>query len=249
MRVRNWWCFLILFLFLNGISFGAECPSKESLQAALRKAFPRIKSLQVEKISPSKELKGFCEAVVSTGGPFKSIIYVDSKGHYALLGRLLDLRLGKDLSREKIMTLSRLKPAQLKKLEELVAFSVGQGTKIVYLITDPDCPFCKRLEKTLDEFLKEGKLTVKVVLFPLERLHPKAKAKSVALICDHKGWQELLDGYTSANQCEEGKRKIEATREFLSSLGIRGTPALVLTDGRIIQGALPKAQLTKILGL
>jgi len=250
MKLRSWAVVMLLFTFLSaGLALGAKCPSAPEIEKALKKTFPRARNLKVEKVSPSKELAGFCEAVISSGGPFKNIIYVDHQGKYALLGQLLNLKTGENLTRQKIMALSRLKPEQVKKLDELVAFTVGKGPKTAYLITDPDCPFCKKLESTLDEFLKEGKLTLKVVLFPLERLHPKAKEKCVAIICDRKGWEELRSGYTSTNQCEEGQKKIEAAQKYLSSLGIRGTPALVLPDGRIIRGALPKERLAKMLGL
>ena len=240
----------LAFLFLFSLSTqAAGCPEAAKVEAALKKAFPRAKNLKVEKISPSKSVKGFCEAVVSVGGPFKNVIYVDKSGEFALLGQLIDLKTGENLTRKKVTELSKLKPEQIKKLEKLVAFTVGKGPKTVYLVTDPDCPFCKRLEATLDEFIKEGKLTVKVILFPLERLHPKAKEKCVAIICDHKGWDELRAGYTSENQCEEGKKKVKEAQEYLFSLGIRGTPGLILPDGRIIRGALPKDRLAKTLGL
>ncbi len=240
---------MVFFFSMGTLAQAASCPSASDLEAALKKAFPRARNIKVEKVGPSKQLPGFCEAVIGSGGPFKSIIYVDQKGNYALLGQLINLKTGQNLTREKIMELSKLKPEQLKKLEKLVAFTAGKGKKTVYLVTDPDCPFCKRLEGTLDEFIKEGKLTVKVILFPLERLHPKAKEKCVAIICDQKGWEELKVGYTSTNQCEEGKKKIAEAQKYLASLGIRGTPALILPDGRLIRGALPKDRLSKILGL
>jgi len=232
--------------FLGGVVWA--CPTPQKVEGALKKAFPRARNLKVQKVSKSP-VAGFCEAVVSTGGPFKNIIYVDEKGEYAFLGQLLNLKTGENLTRKRVMELSKLKPEQVKKLEELVAFTEGKGKKVVYLVTDPDCPFCKRLEKTLLELIKEGKITVKVVFMPLERLHPKAKEKAIAITCDRKGLAELLAGYTSTNQCTEGKEKVEKAQKYLASLGIRGTPALILPDGRILRGALPRPQIEKFLSL
>jgi len=239
----------IWFLFLGlGSLQAAECPSPSQIETALKKVFPRAKNFKVIKVSPSS-LPGFCEAVVGSGGPFKNVIYVDQKGEYAFLGQLVNLKTGENLTRKRVMELSKLTPSQMKELEKYVAFTAGKGPKTVYLITDPDCPFCKKLEKTLSELIAEGKITVKVILMPLERLHPKAKEKCVALICDKKGFAELMAGYTSTNQCEEGKKKVEEAQKYLASLGIRGTPALVLPDGRILRGALPKEKLVELLGL
>ena len=238
-----------LFLFLAAALCGAStCPSPAEVEAGLKKLFPRARKLSISRVSPSP-VPGFCEAVIDTGGPFKNVVYVDSGGRFAFLGQLVDLKQGENLTRKRLQELSRLSPAKLKELEKLVAFTAGKGGKSVYLITDPDCPFCKRLEKTLYELINEGKLTVKVILMPLEKLHPKAKEKCVAIICDGKGFPELMAGYTSTNQCEEGRRKVEEARKYLASLGIRGTPVLVLPDGRLLRGAVPKERLVKLLGI
>ncbi len=239
------WLFLFSFTFS---AWAAKCPSAQEVKKGLEKLFPRASQLTVESVKPSK-VPGFCEAVLHAQGPFRNIVYVDQKGRYAFIGQLLDLKEGQNLTRKRLIELSKLTKEQLKKLDSLVAFVEGKGPKTIYLITDPDCPFCKKLEKTLQELIKEGKVTVKVIMFPLERLHPKAKEKAISIICDKKGLAELLAGYTSSNQCEEGKKKVEEAQRFLGSLGVRGTPTMVLSDGRMLRGALPKAQLEKELGL
>jgi len=241
------WCTLLTFLLVNA-SWASTCPSAEKLEQILKKIFPKAKNLKVEKIQKSP-LSNLCEAIISTGGPFKNIFYVDTKGNYLLLGQLFSLKTGQNLTREKIIALSKLTPQQLERLETLVAFKEGKGKKEIYLVTDPDCPFCKRLEKVLQELINEEKITVKVIFLPLDRLHPRAKEKAIAIICDRKGFGELLVGYTSSNQCPEGKTKVEEAQKFLFSLGIRGTPVLILPDGRILQGAIPKKQLEKFLGI
>ena len=245
--------FILFFVFfLSFYCFASaeknDCPAPDKIVAGLIKTFPRAKELKIESVSPSK-ISGFCEVVTSFGGPFKNIIYVDKQAKYCFIGQLIDLEKGENITKKRISELTKLSQEQIKKLEEFVAFTVGNSTKSLFFIIDPDCPFCKRLEKTLSELVKSNKVSIKVILMPLERLHPKAKAKSIALICDKKGWNELVSGYDSDNQCDQGKKKVENTIKFLSSLGIRGTPTLILSDGRIIRGALSKSRLVKILGL
>ena len=235
-----------------GLALGGQalagCPAGQEVQKALSAMFPRAKGLRVEQVRKAPA-PGFCEVILGTKGPFKNVVYVDESGRFAFLGQLVDLKKKRNLTRATVAELSRLTPAQMKRIEELVAFSEGRGGKTVYLVTDPDCPFCKRLEKTLIELVKEGKVTVKVLLMPLDRLHPKAKEKAVAVVCDGKGLEALATGYTSANQCEAGKKRVEETQRFLGELGIRGTPAMILPDGRILRGALPRQEIEKQLGL
>ncbi|GEM_PF-955716 len=56
-------------------------------------------------------------------------------------------------------------------IKEGVSFSYGKGSKELYVVTDPQCPYCVKFKKAM-----EGKLddyTVHVVLFPLS-FHKKA---------------------------------------------------------------------------
>lgn len=47
-----------------------------------------------------------------------------------------------------------------------VAFSYGKGEKSIYLVTDPQCPYCKKLEEQLGDKLVQN-YKVNFVIFPL----------------------------------------------------------------------------------
>jgi thiol:disulfide interchange protein DsbC len=57
-------------------------------------------------------------------------------------------------------------------VKKVVAFTYGKGTKELYLVTDPQCPFCKRLEFNKGEKLAEH-YKIHTVLFPLS-FHDRA---------------------------------------------------------------------------
>jgi len=64
-------------------------------------------------------------------------------------------------------------PKEAKIIKEGVSFSYGTGSKEIYLVTDPECPYCIKFEKAA-----EGKLedyTVHVIFYPLP-FHKKAPA-------------------------------------------------------------------------
>lgn len=64
-------------------------------------------------------------------------------------------------------------PKDAKIIKEGVSFSYGKGSKEIYLVTDPECPYCSKFEKAA-----QGKLDayrVHVILFPLS-FHKKAPA-------------------------------------------------------------------------
>lgn len=84
-------------------------------------------------------------------------------------------------------------------------------------------------------------MEVRVILFPLP-IHPQAFRKSVALVCDKKGWEEYKSGYNSNNQCEDGKKKIESNLQLAEKYGISGTPTFIGMNGKIMR-ACPQSKI------
>ena len=224
-----------------------NCPKVDEMQRLVYGLQPGLK---IEKIEPS-EISGLCSVVLKVSDMDKSLVYVDSKGKYLVAGNIIEVSTKKNLTQEKLAMLNKivLSASQVLELEKRVAFVHGKSDKFVYLITDPDCPFCKKAEEMLDDLVKKGKLSVKVILFPLEQIHPEAKAKAISIICDKKGFEELKQGYISKNQCEYGKKFIEDTQNFVLSLKVRGTPTFVFSDGEMKSGLIPKELLLQKLGI
>ncbi|MCD6211513.1 MAG: thioredoxin fold domain-containing protein, partial [Sulfurovum sp.] len=62
-------------------------------------------------------------------------------------------------------------PKDAKVVKEGVSFSYGKGSKDIYIVTDPECPYCSKFEKAIAG--KMDDYTVHVILFPLS-FHKKA---------------------------------------------------------------------------
>ncbi len=241
---------LALLLIFSGCKQGGtsfSCPKVEDMQRMLDGL---QKGLTVEKVEPS-EVSGLCSVILKVSDTDKGLVYVDHQGKHLVAGNIIEVSTKKNLTQEKLALLNKivLNPSQLAELEKRVAFVHGKSDKFVYFITDPDCPFCKRAEEMLDELVKQGKLAVKVILFPLEQIHPEAKAKSISIICDKKGFEGLKQGYKSGNQCEAGKKLVEDTQNYVSTLRIKGTPTFIFPDGEMKSGLIPKEALLQKLGL
>lgn len=238
-------CGLIFFVLLARISFSFACPSVEKTERILKGLF-KGSNIKIVKVSPAP-LKGLCEVVISQGKR-KGLTYIDESGNFLLVGRIIELRSRKDLTRERIAELNRVKlsPEQLKELKRHVAFSAGSGPE-VFFITDPDCPFCKKAEKILWELIKKNQIKVNVVFFPIEKLHPKAKDKAISMICEGRGFEALIEGYHGNRTCPEGQKKIEESLKFIKSLGIQGTPTFVFSSGLTHSGVLSKEKILKMI--
>jgi thiol:disulfide interchange protein DsbC len=240
----------VLLLAFSGCKQGVtsfSCPKVETVQKVID---GMQRGLTVEKVEPS-EVSGLCSVILKVSDTDKGLVYVDSQGKYLVLGNIIEVSTKKNLTQEKLALINKivLNPTQLAELEKRVAFVHGKSDKFVYFITDPDCPFCKKAEEMLDELVKQRKLAVKVIFFPLEQIHPEAKAKAISIICDKKGFEGLRQGYKSKNQCEAGRKLVEDSKKFLSTLGIKGTPTFVFPDGELRSGLIPKEVILQKLGL
>ncbi len=236
-------------LLLSGFSLlscgqsSAKCPTKEQVKTAVKDLIPQ--DFGVESVSEVKNIKGLCEVVVKVGAQ-PLVFYMDSQAQYVVAGNLISLKDKKNITRERQQEFMKVSQEQIKELEKRVAFTYGEGKKFIYYISDPDCPFCKKSHPVLEEWAKKQGVQIKVLLFPLP-IHPEAFDKSVALICDKKGFKELDQGYTSSNQCEEGKRKVQDSIDYLQKLGIGGTPTFIGSNGKMHSGVPTEEDLNRLI--
>ncbi len=231
-------------LSLNSCSqSSAKCPSKDQIKASVKDLIPQ--DFTVESVEQLQNIKGLCEVVVKVGAQ-PLVFYMDGKGEYLLAGNLISLKDKKNITRDRQQEFMKVSAEQLKELEKHVNIRYGDGNKYIYFITDPDCPFCKRSNPIVEEWAKKNNVQIRLILFPLP-IHPEAFGKAVAIICDKKGFKEYAEGYTSNNQCEEGKKAVESNLEFMNKLGVGGTPTFIGMNGKMHSGLPTEEDLNKLI--
>jgi len=167
------------------------------------------------------------------------IFYVDASGQYAFVeGHLLDLKAGRDLTRERLEAAARIDFDSLP--FQLALKTVrGSGKRRIAVFEDPSCPYCRALHTLL------GQLDdVTIYTFPYPVLSAESDAKARAALCapdPAKAWSDLvLTGKVPpAKPC---KSNVDKLIELGTRLSIRGTPTVFFADGRRTQGAVPPDQ-------
>lgn len=226
---------------LLAIVLAALSASVQADEAAIRKALAeRYPQVSVNSVSPSPVV-GIHE-VWANG----QLFYTDGQGDYLFLGTLVDTRSKTNLSQQRLAELRAVKFDSLP-LDKAFTLVKGKGERKVAVFSDPDCPFCKRLEKELTQI---DNLTVYVFLYPLAELHPKAVevAKNVWCSPDRaKSWSDyMLDGKTPA-VAEKCEHPLDAIAQLASQLGIGGTPAVIFANGKRVDGYMPAKQIEEML--
>ena len=222
----------------------AECPAQKRVEEVIAKF--EAQDRRIISIQPT-DYPGLCEAHVQLNGK-THIFYTGPGGDFFIMGQLYDSNSGRNVTRDTLEAITLFSPEEMNRLAGLSAFTLGQQGKVLFYVTDPQCPYCKKGVETLEKMAAAGEIQVHFLLFPLDA-HKGAKEQSVSTICDKKSLHEFENGYRSDNLCAEGTQKIEVTRELLSQKGVTGTPAYIFPDRRFHTGLLEEAELRRRLGL
>ena len=170
------------------------------------------------------------------------IVYTDETGNYLIQGTLIDTKTKTDLTQARIDKLTAIDFASLP-LKDAMLIRQGSGARKVVVFADPNCGYCKRLEKDLLA-LKD----VSIYTFLLPILGPDSTVKSKDIWCAKepaKAWRAwMVDGQTPAKfagTCDSAA--LERNTEMGKKYKVNGTPALVFEDGSRAPGAIPQAQI------
>jgi thiol:disulfide interchange protein DsbC len=213
----------------------ASAAIKQTLQA-------RFKDVQIVDVRPSP-VAGLYEVFTGNG-----IAYADATGNYLLVGQLLDTRTRKDLTAERLNERNAVAFDTLP-LAQAIKVVKGNGKRRMAVFSDPDCPYCKQLEKTLASVTD---VTVYTFLYPIADLHPDAPKKAHDIWCaKERGevWTQWMQtGKTfeaAADSCKSDP--IESLQALGKKLHVNSTPTLFFASGKRAAGALAAPELEQML--
>lgn len=219
-------------------AFAAAAGSAWADEAAIRKTLAdRMPNLpKIDEVTKTP-IPGIYELRIGT-----DILYADETGAYLFEGAMLDTKTQTDLTKARVDKLTAIDVASLP-LKDAMVFRQGAGTRKLVVFADPNCGYCKRIERDLVA-LKD--VTIYTFLLPI--LGPDSNTKSRDIWCakdSAKTWRSwMIDGVTppkTMGTCDTAalQRNLEMGRKYK----INGTPAVVFEDGTRSPGALPADRL------
>lgn len=220
------------------VAASAAQDDKTSAAATVKKTFEeRFPDQKVLHVVPAA-VDGLYEVFTGDG-----ILYSDRTGEYLINGTLIESRTKKDLTSGRVDELNRIDFSTLP-FDRAIKITRGNGKRKLAVFTDPDCPYCKHLEK---ELASVEDVTIYTFLYPLEQIHPKAAAKAQSIWCASNpaaAWtQWMVDG----KEAESRTCKDNPTPELVElgkKLHINGTPTMYFSDGRRQTGGMLAKDLT-----
>ncbi|MCV2509464.1 MAG: DsbC family protein, partial [Neisseriaceae bacterium] len=175
------------------------------------------------------------------------IIYLDEKMKNVLIGDVINVKTKENYTEKRAAQLDVIDFNKLP-FDQAIKVVQGNGQVKIAVFTDPDCPFCKKLEQDLK---KIDNITIYNFLYPIDGLHPNARKKAIQIWCqgDKKSqvWVDYMRDNKSIPKVSECSNPIQKNLKLGHEVGIYGTPVIFLPDGQRIGGYVPYDQFTKVI--
>jgi thiol:disulfide interchange protein DsbC len=209
--------------------------------AAVRKTLAeRLPNLpKIDEISRSA-MPGLLEVRINGS----DIVYTDLEGNFLIQGNLIDTKARRNLTEERIEKLTAVDFDSLP-LKDAFTIVRGNGKRKVAVFEDPNCGYCKRFERDLQNV---NNVTIHMFLYPI--LGADSTVKSQNIWCSKDKAKTFLDwmikdAAPAAATCDVSA--LQRNVEFGKKYRITGTPTLIFADGSRVPGAIPAAQVEKFL--
>jgi len=227
----------LAFTCLTAISAStvhAQSGVEQKVKSELQKQLGERAQISAVRSTP---VPGLYEIVIGN-----DVLYADATARYLIQGEIVDLKTGTNLTEQRSHDLNRIKWSDLP-LNDAIKVVRGKGTRQIAVFADPNCGFCKKLEKS---FLQLDNVTIYTFLVPLLSADSATKSKQIWCAADrNKAWNAwMLENQAPTGPGDCGT-PLDRNTSLAKKLGVAGTPAMFFVDGSRIAGAVPLAQIEK----
>lgn len=229
----------------------------EELPAAVRAVEARGAEIMGSFDAPGG-LKGYAARFNGQG----IALYLTPDGEHVVVGSLINAQ-GEDLSRPALEQLvyEPMGKEMWQRLDDStwIADGAADASRIVYMFSDPNCPFCNMFWKQARPWVNAGNVQVRHVMVGM--LREDSAGKSAALLVADDPEAALKDHEAAGRSSKLAAidnipavvdRQLQENLALMQELGVSATPAIYYLDreGRLQQqqGAPRPQALTEILG-
>lgn len=191
----------------------------------IKKSLERL-GIQQADIRPLL-IKGLKSVLTDSG-----VFYLTEDGQYILSGQLYDIR-----GKVPVNLTNQLLVTQLEALkEQMIVYKALKEKYVINVFTDITCAYCQQLHKKIHEYNQLG-ITVRYLAFPHQGLGSQLVKDMQHIWCNPdkiKAFNAAMNGNTvSVATCKNDIRK-----HYVLGIqfGVQGTPAIIFSNGLIIQG-------------
>lgn len=229
--------------FLSAITFisatllcvgSAHAQPEQQIKTEIQKKLGA--NAKVKSVSPAP-VSGLYEVLVGN-----DIFYTDTSGKYLIQGEIIELATGKNITEQRQADLNRIKWSDLTPANAIKNVR-GNGSRQLAVFSDPNCGYCKRLEKSLQQL---DNVTIYTYLLPILSADSTQKSKQIWCSSDqYKAYIDWMINGIAPNGKGECSTPLDKNLAFAKTYGVTGTPTLFFTDGSRFPGAVQITDIEK----
>jgi thiol:disulfide interchange protein DsbC len=237
---------IILLLAAAAAAAGAAPALAEAGDELVQRLKALRPDIPIQKVTPSP-IPGILTLELAGG----SVFYGTEDGRYLFAGDLYQLgdddlinlaESGREQNRRELL-------AGVAESDMLVFKPKGAVKATVNVFTDVDCGYCQKLHQEVPELNAMG-VAVRYLAYPRAGVGSPSYDKIVSAWCAEdpnaaltklKAREEIPD-----KTCEN---PVAEQYNLGREMGVNGTPAIVLEDGRLLPGYMPAKELAKAVGV
>ena len=215
--------FLILLGFIFPLVVSAENNLEEDIANGLSRLVP---DAEIDNIQTTP-VDGLYQVMI---GP--DIIYMTRDGAYVFKGDLLDIANRKNLT-ESVRAGARVKLLADLDKNDYIEFEAKDPEYAIYVFTDIDCGYCRKLHRDVPELNARG-ISVRYLAYPRAGVN-SATGREMSSIWCAKDKKSALTAAKNNESVETQKcdDPVAEQYELGQRLGVRGTPAIYLQNGKV----------------
>jgi thiol:disulfide interchange protein DsbC len=175
-------------------------------------------------------------------------VYLDYSGSHLFNGQVIRMRDRQNLTALRYTDLNRVDVSTIPLADAIVMGNPGAKHKVI-VFDDPDCPWCRKLHGEIKQVVARDPEVVFFVRVYSRNNNPASVRKALSIVCGKEESARLLEDAFAGKKLPAAAcqtKAVEETTEIAKRLGIHGTPAMLLPDGRLVSGYMPA---DKLLGL
>ena len=228
--------FLVCLFSLSLPAIAAE-PGDEAIRDAVRSLMPSATDITIS----ATPLAGVREIGIGT-----QVLYASADGKFLLGGPLLDAASGANLTEERVAG-ARARLLAERPEATTIAWPATKQRHTVTVVTDIDCPYCRKLHKEIPALNAAG-ISVQYIMLPRAGRNSPSYDKTVGAACAGDApeaiTQAMLGAAFDRATCDN---PVDKHMRLAQELGVTSTPVLVLPDGEMVAGYRSADAIVKLL--
>ncbi len=226
--------FIIFSLFYSAITFSeVDAVVQANIKQGLIALFDDVNVTDIQ----SAPVDGLYQVNIGA-----HLVYAYGDGSFVLTGDLYDAKARRNIS-EETRTAMRYKLLQQIPEKDIIEFAPEQPKYSVYVFTDTDCGYCRKLHQDMPELNRKG-IAVRYLAFPRGDMESPTAEDMQSIWCAVDKQRAMT---AVKNNLKPEKKSchnpVEQQYELGIKMGVRGTPAMYTETGRELKGYMPPDEL------